>query len=187
MLVSGNMGILKDQKGLTLVELVIAVAIIGILSGFAYQMLGGARSNMRLRSAARDIYSTMMQAKVEAIKRGENVTILFVPAAASYSMFLDNGAGGGTANDEVVDPGESVLLVSDPGLSSRVTFAATPPVAAADGVSFANNALVFNSRGIPVNASTGGLGMGGIGIRPIGEPTYWRAVTVSSAGRIAMQ
>jgi prepilin-type N-terminal cleavage/methylation domain-containing protein len=192
---------LLKQKGFSLVELMIVVAIIAILAASGWQVLRSSQPNMRMRSAARDIYSAMTLAKTEAIRRGENVTLLFgvAPAPVSFTLFLDNGAGGGVANNEIVDGtegtlGVNTLLVSDPSLADRVRFASTQPqsavVVAPDGVSFANDALVFTPRGIPVHAVNGGLGMGGVGLRflPVsGNPQYWRALTVSSAGRISMQ
>ena len=147
---------------------------------------------MRLRSAARDIYSLMMQAKVEAIRRGENVTLLFNSPGDTYIMFLDNGVGiGGGLNDQTPNGTEPVLIPLT-ALPNRVTYdpglvvGGTPY---ANGVSFGNNAIIFTSRGMPVSAG-GGLGMGTVGLRAVdanGNTQRQRTVTVSSAGRIRIQ
>ena len=55
---------------------------------------------MRLRSAARDIYSTILLAKTEAVRRGENVTVLFNSPGNSYTMFVDGD------NNDLLDPGK---------------------------------------------------------------------------------
>jgi prepilin-type N-terminal cleavage/methylation domain-containing protein len=179
------------RNGFTLVELVMVMAIVAILAGIATPFLLKAIPNMRLRSTARDIYSAMMQAKVEAIRRGENVTLLFNSPGDSYIMFLDNGAGAGGANDQTPNGTEPVIIHLT-ALPNRVTYDpglvvdATPY---ADGVSFGSNAIIFTSRGMPVNAG-GGFGAGTVGLRAVdanGNTQRQRTITVSKAGRIRIQ
>jgi len=141
----------------------------------------------------------MMQTKVEALRRGENVTLLFnspLPGGSpggTYTMFVDNGAGvGGVANDEVPNGTETVIIAAT-ALPDRVTFdpAGVDPDGNNDGVSFVNNnVLVFSSRGLPINTFNGALGPGTVALRAIdgnGNTQRQRSIVVSSAGRIRMQ
>ncbi len=174
---------LTNKKGFTLVEVMVVVAILGIIAAIGTTGLLRSLPAMRLKSAARDIFSASMQAKAEAVRRGENVTILFDTANNRYLMFLDSD------NDEVVDAGETVLLAATP-LPDRVTFDPNLVVNGtphADGVSFANNALVFSPRGIPAGAG-GGLGGGTVGLRAVDSraTVRQRTVAVSTAGRVNM-
>ena len=175
---------LTNKKGFTLVEVVVVVAILGIIAAIGTTGVLRSLPAMRLKSAARDIFSAAMQAKAEAVRRGENVTILFDTANNTWLMFLDSD------NDEVADAGETVLLAATP-LPPRVTFDpglvvnGTPHT---DGVSFANNALVFSPRGIPTGGG-GGLGGGTVGLRAVdssGATVRQRTVVVSTAGRVNM-
>jgi len=140
----------------------------------------------------------MMQTKVEALRRGENVTLLFNNPVGTYRMFLDNGAGpglGGIANNQIPDGTETILVAATP-LPARVIISsvdlnndgdfADDGDIAGDGVSFGGDAMIFTSRGIPVSAG-GGLGMGGVGLIATdvnGNPMRKRSITVSTAGRV---
>ena len=177
-----------QQRGFTLVEMMIVVSILGILAAIGTSLLLNFLPNMRLRSATRDIYSLMMQAKTEAIRRGENVTLLCNAPGDSHIMFLDRqpppAAAAATDNNNVVDPGETVLL-STTVLPPRVTFdpAVVGADGVADGVNFTNNTAIFSMRGIPI-------GTGTIGLRAtdsLGNTIRQRSIVVSIAGRINIQ
>jgi len=188
------------QKGFTLVEVIIVMVIIGVLAAVAVPNFLSWLPNMRLRSTARDIYGIMSRAKVEAIKRHENVTVRFCPPGDAdcpvnplgyYIMFLDNGAGGGTLEDEIRN-GSEPILASLTTLPDRVTYdPATVKEGGgieADGVTFGNNnALVFNPRGIPFNTVLSTFGPGIVGLRSLdaaGNTQKRMSVHVNSAGRI---
>ncbi len=167
------------QGGFTLVEIMTVIAILGIIAAIGGSALLSFLPNMRLQSTARDIFSTMMRTKSEAIHRGENVTLLFDAVAGNYSLFVDRGSGT-PVNDgnQVIDPGEPVLVVATP-LPAGVSF---DPTVAGDGISFVGNTLIFTQRGIPIGAGT-------IALRAMdsaGNVIRQRTVVVSFAGRINM-
>lgn len=168
----------KGQCGYTIVEIMIVVTILSIIAAIGTSMLMKYLPGMQLRSATRDIYSALTQAKSESIRRGERITVLFDSPNSSYTMFLDSDS------NNTVDAGETVLIAPQV-LPTRVTFDPDITVVAdGDGVSFPNNTAVFTPRGLPV-----GIG-GTIGLCATdsqGNTIRQRSITVSIAGRINTQ
>lgn len=105
-----------------MVEVLIVVVVLGIIAAVATPNFLTWLPNMRLKAAARDLYSTMQSAKLEAIKRNQNVVIVFnavacpglpnaVPSpGGGYLVFVDDGAGGGLAGNNVQDGAEITLV-----------------------------------------------------------------------------
>lgn len=173
------------QSGFTLVEIIVAVAVFSILAGIGTTMLLNALPNMRIKSAAREVYSAIMQTKNEAIRRGENVTLLFNSPGNTFVMFLDRRPSpafpADPANDDdgQLDPNETVIVPST-GFQTNVAF---DPTIGGDGITLAGNALVFTMRGIPTGAGTVGLQATdnqGVVVRQ-------RSITISAAGRVNVQ
>ncbi len=85
--------LVHNRDGFTLVELMVVIALIGIIAGFGTPALLSMKAKSSVRADARDILSTFKHAQSEAVKRSENVCILFNTPATGYTVFLDNGAG----------------------------------------------------------------------------------------------
>jgi len=100
----------KKTSGFTLMELMIAFAIMAILAGIAIPGFAIFLPNYRLKGAARDIYSVMQNAKIKAAKENADVVVLFDKDADTYKSYLDNGEGGGTAGDRNQNGTEKTLI-----------------------------------------------------------------------------
>ena len=140
--------------GFSLVELLVVVAIVGIIAGFGTPALLSMKAKSSVRADARDVYSTFRHAQSEAVKRSESICILFnVPSAGEYTVFLDNGAGGGTANNALRETGEGILSVNRlrPGSSfAGSTFTGNPG---------------FTARGLPLKGDFGSIEIHGSALK----------------------
>ena len=100
---------LRKNSGFTIIELMIVIGMISILSAIAIPSLMKWMPNYRLKAEARNLYSNMQKAKIEAIKRKQNVLISFVTGTydpdgqiGSYQVFVHSD----TNNDGNYDSGE---------------------------------------------------------------------------------
>ncbi len=66
-----------NNRGVTLIELLTVIALMGIVSAITFLSTGGMREKFRLSGAARQIYGDMQQARLRAIKEGKEVNVNF--------------------------------------------------------------------------------------------------------------
>jgi len=123
----------RAQHGFSLLEMLLAVALLGVFTGMAVMMLGGSSGQARAKAAVRSIADLLMLARTEAIRTGDNHVVFFFEDTADAPL---TGPGGRAAAalvirdgdaDGIVDSGEKVaaVYVDDTGsLGWGSTFAA---------------------------------------------------------------
>jgi type IV fimbrial biogenesis protein FimT len=145
-----------NQIGFTLVELMVTIAIVGILAAIAMPNFQSMIQANRIQSAAAEFQAGLALARAEAIKRGGDARVAIVPNAVGgttawpngFTVFFDRA---GTANSDVaplVDSSGITILMVTSAASSSMTVApnATTPH------------IIFNGRGRTINQFGAELG-----------------------------
>lgn len=158
------------KDGFTLIEALVIIIVLGILAAVAIPSFSRYGPDMRLKGAVRDLKSAMELAKLKAIRENAFVALVFNTGTNSYTVFVDNGAGGGVANDWTQNGSEQVL-----------TAVTIPSDVMMYDASFAGGAarVRFNSRGLP-------NGLGGHVYMKNANNNY-RGIVLSMVGHVQIQ
>jgi type IV fimbrial biogenesis protein FimT len=99
----------NGHRGFTLLEIFVAVVTLAILATIAVPGFTVWLPNKRLKGAVRDLKSDMELSKLRAVRENGNVALTFDTENNTYTVFVDNGAGGGTASDWIRNGSEAVI------------------------------------------------------------------------------
>ncbi len=160
------------EHGMTVMELVITMSMIGILAVIAAPTVSHWVPNYRVKEAARELVSNLHKARTEAVRQSSDVIITFSPqaytpngGAGSYQVALDNNPRNGA-----FDEGEMILIDRTMPRNVSLYFA-----------DFAGGTTTgFNSRGLPLNNMWGSVQLRN------NKSRFYRA-TMSCAGHVRLQ
>jgi len=122
----------ESEKGFTLIEVMVTIAILGILIATASPGISSLLPNYRLKSATQDLFTNMQSAKMQAIKANSNYTITFDAINDSYNL-------NGTKNI-VLTEYKSGVCYGHPSSSSEIEYT--------------SNSVSFTSRGMTTQNPT---------------------------------
>ncbi len=129
-----------SRRGFTLIETTVVLAIVAFMVVIALPNFQRWVADRRLRSAAAQVEGDLQIARLTAINRSAPVAVEFedAPDGNGYRIFVDDGAGGGTARNMTRDGTEEIL--TDRTLESPIVFS---------DVDFNGGLkLLFNGRGL---------------------------------------
>ena len=126
------------DKGFSLIEMIVVIAIAGILLALVIPYFGVVMRRGRVTGEARQILVPLLKARLESIKRGNNVLVEISTDSSKTSyqtslVFVDTSNSG--ANKNVYDGGDTLIATfpvapaSDTTLSLDAENAASPSTA----------------------------------------------------------
>jgi len=130
---------MKNQKGVTLLELIVVMVIIAIGATLMAPGISSWMPHYRLRSATRDIVSTMRIAQIKAISNNLSYQVFFDPGNRSYILQYQD-TGGGLVND-------GDLQVLSNGFQLNTTFAGNIATFRPDSTITGGSVNITNPKG----------------------------------------
>lgn len=182
------------ERGVTLIEIAVVLAIVGIMALFMAPAIGEWIDSYRIRQAGRQMSADLQFAKMKAIGMGRSCAVVFNQNGFAYVIFpdydndfiLDNSDIGDLDGDGDQE-NETTDIIKSASLNRNVVFDTAE--GGGDGIDFpdvnGHPAIAFNQKGMPRDNS---------GSMPMPESDIFlkntkndkgRQVTISSAGRIS--
>jgi len=156
---------MRKPQGLSLIELVIVIAVLGILLALGTGYLPSDR--LAVNQAARSLAAQVTRARLEALRRNDFVGIQFLTGGAGgYAVFVDQNQNGTYDTTETTI--QTVNFGQGDWAQVRLT-ALTGPAA-----------LVFDPRGIPQDFTGTTLTLSNR------AGTYTKGVSISPQGRASL-
>jgi type II secretory pathway pseudopilin PulG len=175
----------RREQGITLLEIAVVVAFIGVMSSIAMPALDGLFTDQRAKGAARSVSDAFSLGRAEAIRTGNTHLVVFQGALSSGAPIAIVNDGAPDSSNCSVDPGEVVHTVGAPadvswgtstGLSNGTAAPDDPGMASsgvATGSSFTDASLVpvnlanwvlFEPDGLPRLFTPNGSNCGAVGL-----------------------
>jgi prepilin-type N-terminal cleavage/methylation domain-containing protein len=78
----------RTNRGFTLIEMMVTVAIIGVVAALAYSNLGRLRTRATLGTTATELHSILHGARMSAVSSSHDVGVLFFPSTSGQTGSL---------------------------------------------------------------------------------------------------
>lgn len=125
---------MKAEKGFSIIELLVTLAVFGIMLSTGVSSFMDLMPGYRLNGAARQLKSDLMLARMRAVNQNNQFVLMLDPQGKSYSIIDDDNGNG------IADTGESVsvkdlsTVYSGVQLSSVTTISFSPQGTASPAV-----------------------------------------------------
>ena len=143
----------KRESGFSLIELLVIIVIIAILAAIAIPGFSAWLPSYRLRQAARDVYSNLQKAKMNAIKSNSEWRVYFDIPGDRYFLCSGPGGNGNWDGPAAMGGDDDVDMTINLSNYHDVNFGNGSAANGIDGwvfgapISYANPATNFTARG----------------------------------------
>ena len=148
---------IRNNAGFSLGELITIMGIIMVLAAIAIPNFIDWRSKRQVSRAARDVYSSLQKAKVEAVRRNQICGVWFRNGPNNYVIYVDTGGTLYQFDAGVDDVIKTVPWSDYPGVNFNWNFA--NPI---DGIAFASDGMPRNSANNLASGSVSLTGPAGV-------------------------
>ena len=86
----------KDERGFSLIQILVTVSVIAVVSTFGVMAIGSARASLRLSGSARELAGYLEKARSNAIRRNDTAdpAVVTIVDANSYTVRMDFDGNG---------------------------------------------------------------------------------------------
>lgn len=174
-----------SHSGFTLVEMMVVVAIIGIMTAVAVPSITTAIAHTKLRGASSNLAGLLQNARFDAIKQNRTMTVHFVAKGTipfAFAKQADDAAPDAAWTGREVQLGAASFQMAVPG--------GAPPALTNAVLSYTPldypNLISFNSRGMPCQYVAPNCTISGFiyYIQDRSDANGWTAVSISPGGRV---
>jgi type IV fimbrial biogenesis protein FimT len=138
---------MHKRSGFTLIEILVVLAVVGILLGLGIPALMSYGDSTGVRATAKQIMADMWLARQKAIATSTPHSIVFDQGQNSYSVFEDDGGGlPGNEGNGVIDAGELVVRTRELDKGYEFSDIDLDPT----------GTVIFVPKGMLKNGTTGG-------------------------------
>lgn len=160
----------NNNKGITVIELLIVIAIIAILGLISVGPMLRWRANSFIETATNNLMSDFERAKIEAVRHGKNVSVMFSDNEETYHCFVDANQNGIYDNSEQLFFHRTVVG----GSTGRVN------IVIANG-SNGHQGIIFTPRGFVTDTNSMQITITGL----TNHSNLTRTITVNRIGNIS--
>lgn len=185
------------QRGFTVVEMMVAVAILGLMLLVAMPSIGTWLANIRIRNTAESLQNGLQLARNEAVRRNQSISFYLValtdPTAMSNTCTLSDTSGSWVVSVE--SPANKCGTAPSSTTSPKIVAAraaggngGSSVVKALHDAATVSNVVTFNGFGRVTNTTTGITSIQVLGPDADTNSTIYRPlnITVSNAGAVRM-
>src|SRR5947209_4016068 len=102
----------RNEQGFSVLQLIVTVAVVCIVIGFALVNVNSARASLRLQNSVRILGGYMEKARLDAVRRHDTASVVFT-STSTYNVTMDF-SGSGTVQTRSYTFDNGVALISTP-------------------------------------------------------------------------